>query len=164
MIKVKVVYVSGKESLYDVEFHKSYVRKIIESENDLPLEQKKVKEIYVDKKLVAKFEDGFVQELRSLVTTKFPKPVYDAYIDRQKPNAGMGKYKGHTVPNGDRVNLVEELGDVKDKIKADEDWNEYQAEILHAQKMLKENAWVINKYTMNHTGGNVNITYIPKSL
>ena len=76
----------------------------------------------------------------------------------------MGKYKGHTVPNGDRVNLVAELGDVKDKIKADEDWNEYQAEILHAQKMLKENAWVINKYTMNHTGGNVNITYIPKSL
>jgi len=30
---------------------------------------------------------------------------------------------------------------------------------LHAQKMLKENVWVINKYTMDHTGGNVKITY-----
>ena len=46
-----------------------------------------------------------------------------------------------------------------DKLKAEEDWNAYQAEILYAQKQLKENAWV-----MDHTGGNVNLNYIPKSL
>ena len=54
------------------------------------------------------------------------------------------------------VNMLvdDRMPNIKDKIKADEDWNEYQAEILHAQKMIKENVWV-----MDHTGGNVKITY-----
>ena len=130
MVKVKVVYMNGKETEYDVDYPKAYITKIMESENDLMPERKAVKEIYAGLKLIAEFIGS---ELRLVE----PKP---------KKTAGMGRYKGHTVPAG---------GDaIKDKIKADDDWNEYQAEILHAQKMIKENIWV-----MNHTGGNIEITY-----
>ena len=178
MIKVKVVYMNGKESQYDVEYPKAYIAKIMESENDLMPERKAVKEIYAGPKLIAEFIGS---ELRLVE----PKP---------KKTAGMGRYKGHTVPAGyddgivfkkdydeddtdvdppneKLIQATEEymtnisvkytvdeaikLGkDIKDQIKADEDWNEYQAEILHAQKMLKENAWVVD-----HTGGNIQITY-----
>ena len=157
MVKVKVVYMNGKETEYNVEYPKAYIAKIMESENDLMLDQKSVKEIYRADKLIAKFTNGFLNEL----VLEKPKP---------KKTAGMGRYKGHTVPAGCDVGqyAVDEAlkiaQDLKDQIAAEEDWNEYQAEILHAQKMLKENVWVINKYTMNHTGGNVNITYIPMSL
>ena len=157
MVKVRVEYMNGKESLYDVEYPKAYIAKIIERENELMLDQKSVKQIYAGDKLIAKFNNGFLNEL----VLEKPKP---------KKTAGMGRYKGHTVPAGCDVGqyAVDEAlkiaQDLKDQIAADEDWNEYQAEILHAQKMLKENVWVINKYTMNHTGGNVNITYIPMSL
>jgi len=58
----------------------------------------------------------------------------------------------------EHLKLISEQ-DLKDKIKAEEDWNEYQALMNHAQKQLEENAWVID-----HTGGNVNLNYIPKSL
>jgi len=111
------------------------------------LDKKSVKEIYAGDKLIAKFNNGFLNEL----VLEKPKP---------KKTAGMGRYKGHTVPAGCDVGqyLVDEaleLGrDIKDKIKADDDWNEYQAEILYAQKMIKENIWV-----MDHTGGNIKITY-----
>ena len=147
MVKVKVVYMNGKETEYDVEYPKAYIAKIMDSENDLMLERKAVKEIYAGDKLIAKFNNGFLNEL----VLEKPKP---------KKTAGMGRYKGHTVPAGCDVGqyLVDEaleLGrDIKDKIKADDDWNEYQAEILHAQKMIKENIWV-----MDHTGGNIKITY-----
>jgi len=157
MVKVRVEYMNGKESLYDVEYPKAYIAKIIERENELMLDQKSVKQIYAGDKLIAKFNNGFLNEL----VLEKPKP---------KKTAGMGRYKGHTVPAGCDVGqyAVDEAlkiaQDLKDQIAAEEDWNEYQAEILHAQKMLKENVWVINKYTMNHTGGNVNITYIPMSL
>jgi hypothetical protein len=152
MIIVKVVYMNGKETEYNVEYPKAYIAKIMESENGLMLDQKSVKEIYKGDKLIAKFTNGFLNEL---------------VLEKSKPKktAGMGKYKGHTVPAGCDVGqyaIDEALNiakDLKDKIKAEEDWNEYQAEILHAQKMLKENVWVINKYTMDHTGGNVKITY-----
>jgi hypothetical protein len=157
MVKVRVEYMNGKESLYDVEYPKAYIAKIIERENELMLDQKSVKQIYAGDKLIAKFNNGFLNEL----VLEKPKP---------KKTAGMGRYKGHTVPAGCDVGqyAVDEAlkiaQDLKDQIAADEDWNEYQAEILHAQKMLKENVWVINKYTMNHTGGNVNLNYIPMSL
>jgi len=144
MVKVKVVYMNGKETEYDVDYPKAYIAKIMDSENDLMPERKAVKEIYASSKLIAEFIGS---ELRLVE----PKP---------KKTAGMGRYKGHTVPAGCDVGqyLVDEaleLGrDIKDKIKADDDWNEYQAEILHAQKMIKENIWV-----MDHTGGNIKITY-----
>ena len=147
MVKVKVVYMNGKETEYDVDYPKAYIAKIMEKENELMLDQKSVKEIYASDKLIAKFNNGFLNEL----VLEKPKP---------KKTAGMGKYKGHTVPAGCDVGqyAVDEalkLGkDIKDQIKAEEDWNEYQAEILHAQKMIKENMWV-----MDHTGGNVKITY-----
>ena len=148
MVKVRVVYMNGKESLYDVDYPKAYIGKIIERENELMLDQKSVKEIYAGDKLIATFEQyAFLNEL----VLEKPKP---------KKTAGMGRYKGHTVPTGCDVGqyLVDEaleLGrNIKDKIKAEDDWNEYQAEILHAQKMIKENIWV-----MDHTGGNVQITY-----
>ena len=147
MVKVKVVYMNGKETEYDVDYPKAYIAKIMEKENELMLDQKSVKEIYASDKLIAKFNNGFLNEL----VLEKPKP---------KKTAGMGKYKGHTVPAGCDVGqyAVDEalkLGkDIKDQIKAEEDWNEYQAEILHAQKMIKENMWV-----MDHTGGNIEITY-----
>ena len=149
MVKVKVVYMNGKESLYDVDYPKAYIAKIMEKENELMLDQKSVKEIYAGDKLIAKFNNGFLNEL----VLEKPKP---------KKTAGMGRYKGHTVPAGcdvgqyvDEINRALKFGlDVKDQIKAEEDWNEYQEEILHAQKMIKENIWV-----MDHTGGNIEITY-----
>ena len=42
MIKVKVVYMNGKETLYDVEYPKAYIAKIIENENGLMLDQKSI--------------------------------------------------------------------------------------------------------------------------
>ena len=125
MVKVKVVYMNGKETEYDVEYTKAYIAKIMESENSLMPERKAVKEIYASSKLIAEFIGS---ELRLVE----PKPK-----------------KKHTVDEALKLGQ-----DIKDQIKAEEDWNEYQAEILHAQKMLKENAWV-----MDHTGGNIKITY-----
>ena len=133
MVKVKVVFMNGKETEYDVEYPKAYIAKIMESENDLMPDRKAVKEIYASSKLIAEFIGS---ELRLVE----PKP---------KKTAGMGRYKGHTVPTHD-----DRMPNIKDKAKAEEDWNEYQAEILHAQKMIKENIWV-----MDHTGGNIEITY-----
>ena len=122
MIKVKVEYMNGKISIYDVEYPKAYIAKIIESENDLLEDQKSVMAIYAADKLIAKFKNGFLNEL---------------VLEQSKTRI-----------------LDDRMPNIKDKIKADEDWNEYQAEILNAQKMLNENAWV-----MDHTGGNVEITY-----
>tara|TARA_B110000879_G_scaffold192593_1_gene258749 strand:- start:441 stop:857 length:417 start_codon:yes stop_codon:yes gene_type:complete len=138
MIKVKVVYMNGKETEYNVEYPKAYIAKIMESENDLMLDQKSVKEIYKEDKLIAKFTNGFLNELvlEKPEPKKRSKSTQEAIADQQDINRKL-----------------------KDKIKADEDWNEYQADILHAQKMLKENIWVTD-----HTGGNVDLNYIPKSL
>jgi len=122
MIKVKVEYKNGKISIYDVEYPKAYIAKIIESENGLLEDQKSVMAIYAADKLIAKFKNGFLNEL---------------VLEQSKTRI-----------------LDDRMPNIKDKIKADEDWNEYQAEILNAQKMLNENAWV-----MDHTGGNVEITY-----
>jgi hypothetical protein len=147
MEKVKVVYMDGKETEYDVDYTKAYIAKIIESQNALTLDRKTVREIYAGDKLIAKFNNGFLNEL----VLEKPKP---------KKTAGMGRYKGHTVPAGCDVGQyladeVLELGrNIKDKIKAEDDWNEYQAEILHAEKMIKENIWVTD-----HTGGDIEITY-----
>ena len=135
MIKVKVEYKNGKISIYDVEYPKAYIAKIIESENDLLEDQKSVMAIYASDKLIAKFKNGFLNELvLEHAHKKKLKPIMSAGCD-------VGQY------------AISDK-DLKDKIKADEDWNEYQAEILNAQKMLNENAWV-----MDHTGGNVEITY-----
>jgi|TARA_R110000822_G_scaffold56429_4_gene142596 hypothetical protein len=138
MVKVKVVYINGKETEYNVEYPKAYIAKIMESENGLMLDQKSVKEIYKEDKLIAKFTNGFLNELEleKPEPKKRSKSTQEAIADQQDINRKL-----------------------KDKIKADEDWNEYQADILHAQKMLKENIWVTD-----HTGGNVDLNYIPKSL
>ena len=138
MVKVKVVYMNGKETEYNVEYPKAYIAKIMESENGLMLDQKSVKEIYKEDKLIAKFTNGFLNELvlEKPEPKKRSKSTQEAIADQQDINRKL-----------------------KDKIKADEDWNEYQADILHAQKMLKENIWVTD-----HTGGNVDLNYIPKSL
>jgi hypothetical protein len=136
MVKVKVVYMNGKETEYNVEYPKAYIAKIMESENDLMLDQKSVKEIYRADKLIAKFTNGFLNELVLEKPEPKKRSTQEAIADQQDINRRL-----------------------KDKIKADEDWNEYQADILHAQKMLKENIWVTD-----HTGGNVDLNYIPKSL
>jgi len=87
MIIVKVVYMNGKETEYNVEYPKAYIAKIMESENGLMLDQKSVKEIYAADKLISKFTNGFLNEL---------------VLEKSKPKktAGMGRYKGHTVPAG----------------------------------------------------------------
>ena len=134
MVKVKVVFMNGKETEYDVEYPKAYIAKIMESENDLMPDRKAVKEIYASSKLIAEFIGS---ELR-LVEPKSKKTA----------GCDVGQYA---------VDVVEALKiakDLKDQITAEEDWNEYQAEILYAQKMIKEKIWV-----MDHTGGNVKITY-----
>jgi hypothetical protein len=138
MVKVKVVYINGKETEYNVEYPKAYIAKIMESENGLMLDQKSVKEIYKEDKLIAKFTNGFLNELE---------------LEKPKPKK---RSKSTQEAIADQQDINRKL---KDKIKADEDWNEYQADILHAQKMLKENIWVTD-----HTGGNVDLNYIPKSL
>ena len=159
----------GKETEYQVEYPKQYIAKIIESQNEKSVDQKSVREIYRSGELTAVFTKGFSNELvlnkfRSKKTTNafkgFPKISYDAYVDRHKPTAGMGRYKGHTVPKyiDEHLKFMSDQ-DLKDKIKAEEDWNEYQALMNHAQKQLEDNVWVID-----HTGGNVNLNYIPKSL
>ncbi len=135
MVKVKVVYMNGKETEYDVDYPKAYIAKIMEKENDLMLDQKSVKEIYAGDKLIAKFNNGFLNEL----VLEKPKP---------KKTAGMGRYKGHTVPTVDESLKLGQ--DIKDQIKAEEDWNEYQNEL----NKLKQPEWVTN-----HTGGDVEITY-----
>jgi len=150
MIKVKVEYMNGKISIYDVEYPKAYIAKIIESENDLLEDQKSVMAIYAADKLIAKFKNGFLNEL-----------VLE-YAYKKKLTAGMGKYKGHTVPAGcdvghHSVNLDGSGSiygisdeDLKDKIKADEDWNEYQANL----KAVDKSNWVTD-----HTGGDIEIIY-----
>ena len=134
MVKVKVVFMNGKETEYDVEYPKAYIAKIMESENELMLDQKSVKEIYASSKLIAEFIGS---ELR-LVEPKSKKTA----------GCDVGQYAV------DVVKALKIAKDLKDQITAEEDWNEYQAEILYAQKMIKENIWV-----MDHTGGNVKITY-----
>ena len=159
---VKVVYMDGKETEYNVEYPKQYIAKIIESQNEKIVDQKSVREIYRSGELTAVFADGFSNELvyNKFRSEKTTNAFYDAYVDRHKPTAGMGRYKGHTVPKyiDEHLKLISEQ-DLKDKIKDEEDWNEYQELMNHAQKQLEENAWVID-----HTGGNVNLNYIPKSL
>ena len=161
MVTVKVVYMNGRETEYQVEYPTAYVAKIIESQNELSFEKKNVREIYTSGELTAVYNKGFSNELvlNKFRSKKTTNAFHDAYVDRHKPTAGMGRYKGHTVPDHIFVDpdFPEEV--MLDKLKAEEDWNAYQAEILYAQKQLKENAWV-----MDHTGGNVNLNYIPKSL
>ena len=138
MIKVKVVYMNGKETEYDVEYPKEYIAKIMENENELMVDQKSINKIYASDKLIAKFTNGFLNEL---------------VLEKSKPKK-EAKSTQEVIADQQAINRK-----LKDKIKADEDWNEYQADILHAQKMLKENIWVTD-----HTGGNVDLNYIPKSL
>ena len=135
MEKVRVVKFNGQCSTYNVEYPTAYIAKIMEIEERIGggewIDGRKeisVKEIYANEKLIAEFNGSTL----SLAKVKHkPKKIADA------------------------VDEALELGrDLKDKIKAEDDWNEYQAEILHAQKMIKENIWV-----MDHTGGNVKITY-----
>ena len=134
MVKVKVVYINGKETEYNVEYPKAYIAKIIESENGLMLDQKSVKEIYAADKLIAKFTNEYYPEL---------------VLEKPEPNKAAGCDVGQYAP------LVNDrMPNIKDKLKAEEDWNEYQADILHTQKVLKKNLWVTD-----HTGGNMRITY-----
>ena len=161
METVKVVHMGGKETEYHVEYPTAYVAKIMESQNELSIEQKTVREIYTSGELTAVFTEGFSNELvlNKFSSKKTINAFHDAYVDRHKPIAGMGRYKGHTVPDHIFVDpdFPEEV--MLDKLKAEEDWNAYQAEILYAQKQIEDNTWV-----MDHTGGNVSLNYIPKSL
>tara|TARA_R110000803_G_scaffold138159_1_gene205010 strand:- start:6 stop:491 length:486 start_codon:yes stop_codon:yes gene_type:complete len=161
MVTVKVVYMDGRETEYQVEYPKAYIAKIMESQNELSFEQKNVKEIYTSGELTAVFTKGFSNELvlNKFRSKKTTNAFHDAYVDRHKPIAGMGRYKGHTVPDHIFVDPDFPEEAMLERHKDEEDWNAYQAEIIYAQKMLNDNAWVID-----HTGGNVDLNYIPKSL
>ena len=99
MAKVKTITLNGKATEYDVQYTKAYVAKIISAQSDLyqelnavSLPYNTVKEIYVDGHLTAELVGT------SLLYVK-EKPKHDPYVDRHEPpNAGMGRYKGHTVP------------------------------------------------------------------
>jgi hypothetical protein len=106
MSKVKTITLNGKVSEYDVIYTKAYVAKIISVQSDLyqelnpsSLPYNAVKEIYVDGILEAELVGSsllYVTGKRRDITT------HDPYVDRHKPQtpptAGMGRYKGHTVP------------------------------------------------------------------
>ncbi len=106
MTKVKTITLNGKASEYDVTYTKAYVAKIISAQSDLyseliphMLPYNAIKEIYVDGFLTAELVGNsllYVKEKRRDITT------HDPYVDRHEPamppNAGMGRYKGHTVP------------------------------------------------------------------
>ena len=59
MVKVKVVYMDGKETEYNVEYPTAYVAKIMESQNELSIDRKTIREIYTSGELTAVFADGF---------------------------------------------------------------------------------------------------------
>jgi len=99
MSKVKTITISGKVSEYDVKYTKAYVSKIISSQSDLyqelipeSLPYNAVKEIYVDGILEAELIGSNLLYVQK-------RPKHDPYVDRHEPpTAGMGRYKGHTVP------------------------------------------------------------------
>jgi len=99
MSKVKTITLNGKVSEYDVKYTKAYVAKIISAQSDLyqelipsVLPYNAVKEIYVDGILEAELIGSNLLYVQK-------RPKHDPYVDRQEPpNAGMGRYKGHTVP------------------------------------------------------------------
>ena len=142
MVKVKVEYMNGKSSIYDVEYPKAYIAKIIESENDLLEDQKSVMAIYAADKLIAKFKNGFLNEL----------VLEYAYKKKLKPTISAGCDVGHHSVNLDGTGSIYAISDkdLKDKIKADEDWNEYQANL---------NAVGKSNWVTDHTGGDIEITY-----
>lgn len=106
MSKVKTITLNGKASEYDVTYTKAYVAKIISAQSELhqdlnsnSLPYNAIKEIYVDGFLEAELVGSsllYVKKKRRDITT------HDPYVDRQEPQtpltAGMGRYKGHTVP------------------------------------------------------------------
>lgn len=161
METVKVVYMDGKETEYHVEYPVAYVAKIMESQNELSIDRKSVREIYTSGELTAVFTDGFSNELvlNKFRSKKTTNAFHDAYVDRHKPIVAEGELLAGCDVGQYAVSVDELAINLKDQIKAEEDWNAYQAEIAYPQKMLKENVWVTD-----HTGGNVEITYIPKSL
>ena len=126
MVKVKVEYMNGKIAIYDVDYPNAYIAKIVESENDLLEDQKSVLAIYANDKLIAKFKNGFLNQL---------------VLEKYKPNNAVGCDVGQYAISDK---------DLKDKIKADEDWNEYQANL----KAVDKSNWVTD-----HTGGDIEIIY-----
>lgn len=140
MVKVKVVYMNGKETEYDVDYPKAYIAKIMEKENELMLDRKSVKEIYASDKLIAKFNNGFLNEL----VLEKPKPKKTAGCD-------VGQYAV------DDIKAWQEVGD-KLAEEVEEEWDEDHALDMVMNDMVKdieeENIWV-----MDHTGGNIEITY-----
>jgi len=130
MVKVKVVNLDGRETEYDVEYPKAYIAKIIENQNALVEEVRNVREVYANGKLIAELH-GTELRLAQPQKKKEMKPV----------GCDVGQY----------VNEALKLGqDIKDQIKADEDWLEYEAELAKIRSV----DWVTD-----HTGGNIEITY-----
>jgi len=87
MAKVKTITLNGKASMYDVQFTKAYVAKIISTQSDLyqelipgNLPYNAVKEIYVDDVLVAELIGS---KLYAVIPGK--KPTHDPYVDRHFP-------------------------------------------------------------------------------
>jgi len=131
MVKVKVVNLDGRETEYDVEYPKAYIAKIIENQNALVEEVRNVREVYANGKLIAELH-GTELRLAQPQKKKEMKPV----------GCDVGQYT---------VDEALKLGqDIKDQIKADEDWLEYEAELAKIRSV----DWVTD-----HTGGNIEITY-----
>ena len=99
MAKVKTITVNGKASEYDVKYTKAYVAKIISNQSELyqelipsSLPYNAIKEIYVNGILEAELVGSNLLYVQKTLN-------HDPYVDRHEPpNAGMGRYKGHTVP------------------------------------------------------------------
>ena len=170
MAIVKTITVNGKASEYNVKYTKAYVAKIISAQSDLHQEvnwvnlpYNAIKEIYVDGILEAELTGN------GLSYCMKHKPEYDPYIDRQEPQtpptAGMGRYKGHTVPEEfDESHALDEVLNDMIESMTDEELEEFYGEIqtnkdekdIYLQDVTSPPPY----WVTDTTAGNVDITYI----
>lgn len=145
MTKVKTITLNGKASEYDVKYTKAYVAKIISAQSDLyreilTLPYNAVKEIYVDGFLTAELVGNsllYVKEKRRDITN------HDPYVDRHEPamppNAGMGRYKGHTVPDEwEQLNDIPNVSEVDLLSSVSNEWDEDHALDMVMNDMIKD--------------------------
>lgn len=182
MTKVKTITLSGKAYEYNVTYTKSYVSKIISRQSDLYREIKPedlpynaVKAIYVDGFLTAELVGNsllYVTGKRRDITN------HDPYVDRHEPQtpptAGMGRYKGHTVPEefdeSHALDMV--LNDLFESM-TEEELEEFYNEIPnHRTERITETSENLEEciylqsvtapppyWVTDTTAGNVDITY-----
>ena len=173
MAEVKTITLGGKDFKYDVKYINAYVSKIISNQselyssikaNDLPYNA--VKEIYVDGTLRAELIGS---QLHTVTPER--KPKHDPYVDHHEPpTAGMGRYKGHTVPEEfdeshalDMVlnDMVENMTDEEIReMYLDETTEETTNKSIYLQSVTSPPPY----WVTDTTAGNLEINYSTKNI